>query len=95
MMATTVADQPRDSLDGASVEADLAAAERAGLKLAIKGRTVVLLPVALWIGISGTFPGNFYGVSLVMLFIALGLFRHWLLSAGRERRWQRYAGRQS
>lgn len=91
MMPATVAGQPQDTLEAASVDADLAAAERAGLKLAIKGRTVVLLPVALWIGVSGTFPGNFYGVSLVMLFIALGLFHHWLISSGRERPWQRYA----
>ena len=38
-----------DPADAASVEADLAAAERAGLQLAIKGRTVALLPVACWI----------------------------------------------
>jgi len=85
MRPMTVADQSRDSLDTDSVEADIAEAERAGLKLAIKGRTVVLLPVALWIGVSGTFPGNFYGVSLVALFIALGLFHHWLISTGRAR----------
>jgi class 3 adenylate cyclase len=80
-----------DPADAASVEADLAAAERAGLKLAIKGRTVALLPVAGWIGISGTFPGNLYGVLLIGIFIALGLVHHGLITRGRERPWQRYA----
>lgn len=78
-------DEARDD-----VEADLAAAERAGLKLAIKGRTLALLPVAGWLGFAGSFPGNLYGVLLVAAFISLGLLHYWLLNSGRERSWQRY-----
>ncbi|MGF1629878.1 MAG: adenylate/guanylate cyclase domain-containing protein [Kiloniellaceae bacterium] len=84
------ADPRHDPVEAASVEADLAEAERAGLKLAIKGRTVALLPVGLWLGLAGNFPGNLYGLLLIGFFLAWGLLHHWLLSSGRERRWQRY-----
>jgi hypothetical protein len=78
-MPTMTVDPRRNDVGGASVEADLAAAERAGLKLAIKGRTVVLLPGALWIGLAGNLPGNLYGVLLIGFFLVWGLLHHWLL----------------
>ena len=73
------------------LDAGTAAAERAGLKLAIKGRTLVLLPIAAWLGLAGYFPGNLYGVALVGLFLGLGLLHYWLIASARERPWQRYA----
>ena len=90
MVSGMTAVPPNDAAEVASVEADLAAAERAGLKLAIKGRSVALLPVAVWLGLAGNFPGNLYGLLLICFFLAWGLLHHWLLSSGRERRWQRY-----
>ena len=76
---------------GDDVEAELAAAERAGLKTGIKGRTLALLPIAAWLGLSGSFPGNLYGVALVTGFILLGLLQFRLIGSRWERRWQRYA----
>ncbi|NBB83358.1 MAG: adenylate/guanylate cyclase domain-containing protein [Alphaproteobacteria bacterium] len=75
----------------ASVERDLAAAERAGLRLALIGRTLVLLPVVAWYGglVAGT--PNPAGAAAVGLFMAAGLVHLALLLLGRERPWHRYA----
>lgn len=73
------------------VEADLEAAERAGLKIGIKGRTVALLPVAAWLGAFGGYPANVQGVGAVAGFILLGLLQYRLIGTRFERRWHRYA----
>ncbi len=78
-----------DALD--DVEAELAAAERAGLKIGIKGRNLALLPIAAWFGIAGNYPGNLYGLLALAGFLGLGLLQLWLIGSRFDRRWHRYA----
>ncbi len=73
------------------VEADLAAAEHAGIRLALIGRTLALLPLAgsyAWYGVP---VGNYRGLAVASAFILAGLVHFILLVAGRERQWHRYA----
>ncbi len=72
------------------VEQDLLAAERAGLRLAILGRNVALVPLAVWMLVGGNPPYNMVGVAVVGGFFALGLAYLRLLASGRERRWHRF-----
>lgn len=80
---------PRPGLP--DVEADIAAAERAGLKLALTGRPLALLPVAAWYGGIGALALDLAGLLGVGLFILAGLVHYALIDAGRERPWHRYA----
>ena len=73
------------------VDAALAEAERAGLKIGIKGRTLALLPFVAWFAFSYNFPGNLYGALLVSAFILLGLLHLWLIDSRFDRVWHRYA----
>jgi adenylate cyclase len=73
------------------VEADLAAAERAGLRLALIGRTLALLPIAGWYAWFGVPVGNYAGLAAVSAFMLLGFVHFFLLVSGRERAWHRYA----
>lgn len=76
----------RRTLDG-----DLAAAERAGLRLAVTGRTLALVPVMLWFLLAGQFPSNLMGAALASAFVGLGLLHLRLIGSPRERGWHRYA----
>ncbi len=73
------------------VEARIAEAERDGLRLAIKGRTLALIPVFLWLTLGYNWPGNLYGGLIVGAFIALGVWHYLLIGSCRERLWHRYA----
>lgn len=73
------------------VDASLAGAERRGLGLALRGRTVVLLVALAWLVPVSPYPEGLTGIGIVVLLLALGLAHLWLLRAGRERSWQRYA----
>lgn len=68
----------------------MADAERAGLRLAIFGRNIALLPVAIWIGLAGNYPGSLLGVLLIAAFFGLGVLWLWLVRSGKERPWHRY-----
>lgn len=68
----------------------LADAERRGLRLAVIGRNVALVPIAVFVGVVGRFPGDVLGVGIVAVFFALGLGYLRLLASGRERRWHRF-----
>ena len=72
-MAT--ADDPTRAADEGleDVEAELAAAERAGLRIGIRGRNLALLPIAAWFGLASTYPGNLLALLAMAGFLALGL----------------------
>lgn len=74
-----------------AVEADLADAERRGLRQAVLGRNAVLVPLAIWILVGGNPPYNLAGVALIGGFFVLGLAYLRLLESGTERRWHRFA----
>ena len=82
-------DNGKDDLQ--EVEAALANAERRGLKLAITGRTLALVPFFLWLVIAGSWPSNVLGGTIVGVFIALGVLHYFLIGGRRERWWHRYA----
>ena len=71
-------------------EAAIAEAERAGLRLAIKGRLVAMAALSLWILLTGYFPASLIGFGAVLVFAGLGLLHHFLINSGRERRWHRF-----
>jgi len=73
------------------VEADLAAAEHAGLRLALIGRALALAPIAGWYAWYGVPVGNYVGLAAVSAFMILGFVHLFLLLSGREREWHRYA----
>ena len=80
-----------DREDLREVEAALASAERRGLKLAIAGRTLALVPFFLWLVVMGNWPSNLLGGLIVGIFIALGVLHYLLIGGRRERWWHRYA----
>ncbi len=73
------------------VEQDLAEAERAGLKLMLKARTVVLvLLILLFIGATD-YPTNMIGAGMVSVFVITGLLWYRTIDIGADRWWHRYA----
>jgi class 3 adenylate cyclase len=72
------------------VEADLAAAERRGLKTAVLGRNAVLVVLGLWMLAVGRPPGNVAGALLVALFVVTGFAYLRLMALELERPWHRY-----
>jgi adenylate cyclase len=68
-----------------------AAEERAGLALAVKGRTVALLAVAVLLAVLAPFPGVLYYHLLLALFIGIGLADLALQRSAVGRPWHRYA----
>ena len=80
-----------DRADTFDVEAELAAAERAGLRLALVGRALALAPIAGWYAWFGVPAGNFVGLAVASIFLAAGFVHLGLLLAGREQPWHRYA----
>ncbi len=86
-----MATNPPSGTEASEVEAELAAAERAGLRLALIGRTLALLPIAAWYGWVGSERGNLIGLAIASLFILAGLVHLVLVLTRRERPWHRYA----
>lgn len=68
-----------------------AAEGHAGLRLAVKGRSIALLAVAVLLFFLTPFPGVFYYHALIAVFLASGLLQGWLSGTGRRRVWQDYA----
>lgn len=82
----------KDSDDGfEDVEAELAEAERSGLKIGIRGRNLALLPIAAWFVLAGNYPGNLYALLALGGFLGLGLLQLRLIGSRHDRAWQRYA----
>lgn len=73
------------------VEAELASAERAGLRLALIGRTLALLPIAGWYAWFGVPDGNYIGLAVASAFMLLGFVHLGLLLSRRDKPWHRYA----
>ena len=55
--------------------------ERSGLKAAMIGRTIVLLIIGLWLGLSRNYPQNLIIVAVVMTFVCIGLIHLQLLGS--------------
>ena len=72
-------------------EAAIAAAERAGQRIALIGRSAALALLIAFYVLSSKWPSNAIGAGVIGVFLALGLGHLALLAAGRERPWQRYA----
>jgi class 3 adenylate cyclase len=80
----------RTDADEGAIEADLAAAERRGLRTAIHGRNAVLVVLAVWMLAVGRPPGSVAGALLVLAFVSVGLGYLGLIARGLERPWQRF-----
>ena len=72
------------------VEEDLAAAERLGLKLMLKTRTVFLLLMMGLIGGRRQLSNQHHRHVLIALFVASGIIQHTLVGTKHERWWHRY-----
>ncbi len=68
-----------------------AAEGHAGLRLAVRGRSIALLAVAVLLFFLTPLPGVFYYHALIAVFLASGLLQGWLSGTGRRRVWQDYA----
>ncbi|MEM6665056.1 MAG: adenylate/guanylate cyclase domain-containing protein [Pseudomonadota bacterium] len=77
-------------MTGEEEAATLRAAERAGLKLAQKIRTIVLIPIFLFALLSVYLTQNPTGPIIIGFFLTLGLFHWWLIARGFDREWHRY-----
>jgi adenylate cyclase len=65
--------------------------ERDGERLAIKGRTIALLVIAILLFFVVPFPDLFYYQALLAVLLVLGLLHAWLLRTDRHRAWHGYA----
>lgn len=74
------------------VGAQLAAAERAGLRLLLRGREVVLAVAAAWFSY-GLFVGRptNYAFPVILVLLVLGRLHLALIGGSRERAWHKYA----
>ncbi len=70
-------------------EGDLARAERAGMRLALWGRTVAILVFGAGALLTAPYPTSAIGAGAALLFLLPGLWHLWGLHRGEERRWQR------
>lgn len=75
---------------GDRVRQSLEAEERDGQRLAIKGRTIGLLAIAVLLVFILHFPDALYYYALLGILIALGLADGWLLRRGLRRQWHAY-----
>lgn len=66
-------------------------AEVTGLKIAIAGRTAILLPIALIIFFAGRPPGSYAWTAITLLFMLEGLLYYLSIGTAWERRWHKYA----
>ena len=64
--------------------------ERSGLKAAMIGRTIVLLIIGLWLGLSRNYPQNLIIVAVVMTFVCIGLIHLQLLGSRYDYSWVKY-----
>jgi len=69
----------------------LTIAERDGIKLALRGRLLILLTIAAWYLISRSYPVAINMLLLISLLILIGFLQSWLVSSRFDRPWLRYA----
>lgn len=79
----------RDEIDAATTLA-LMDAERSGIRLALIGRTVVLLLALGWFVTFLPWPSNLRGAAVIGVFLAVGVVHYWLVVRRRDRWWHRY-----
>ena len=72
------------------VAESLAAEEAAGRLLALKGRTIALTVVGIFLFLVSPFPGVLFYEAFLVLFIVAGFGRHWIERLGLYRWWQGY-----
>jgi class 3 adenylate cyclase len=75
------------------IDAALAEAERAGLRLLLRGRQAVLVAAALWFGygVLFHFPQHAVAFAVIAVLLALGYFHLRLIGGPAERGWHKYA----
>jgi len=64
--------------------------QRRGLTVALQGRLVVLLIIALWIGTTRFPPSVYYMLGLIAAFGVIGLAQLWVVARNGVRAWQLY-----
>lgn len=79
-----------DGIGERTDEPALERAERAGLKLALKGRTAALVLIAAWFGFSTHDVLALRAVAIVLPFILLGIAHHALVGTRFDRWWLKY-----
>ncbi len=82
MTDTTLSERQRARLAAAFQKA-----EASGLRLATLGRLGALAIIAMWLGLTGTFPGDHYYHGIVAVFALLGLLQLWVSRRGLRWRW--------
>ncbi|MEL6335054.1 MAG: adenylate/guanylate cyclase domain-containing protein [Pseudomonadota bacterium] len=80
----------RDPADAEPADVLLARSERAGLRLAILIRTVLLTALALFSTLGQDFPQGLYGAGFAVVFLLPGLLLLRAMRRGRDRSWMRY-----
>lgn len=80
------------SESGAAVQSILDEAERAGLRLAIKGRLIALAALALWFVVSrSSDPERVLGfIAVITVFAGLGVLHYSLIGSRHDRSWLKY-----
>jgi adenylate cyclase len=65
-------------------------AEQEGLRLAIRGRLIALLAIAVWYGLSRTLPVALQVMSVISAFALLGLIHYAIIGSRHDRWWIKY-----
>jgi class 3 adenylate cyclase len=65
-------------------------AEQEGLRLAIRGRLIALLAIAIWYGLSRTLPVALQVMSVIAAFALLGMIHYAIIGSRHDRWWIKY-----
>ncbi|MEM0988441.1 MAG: adenylate/guanylate cyclase domain-containing protein [Pseudomonadota bacterium] len=69
----------------------LAATERAGLRIVLAIRNAIVTFGILFIGVTQGLQNGWFGMSVISVFLGIGLVYRWLVVRQRDRQWMRYA----
>jgi adenylate cyclase len=79
-----------DSATQTDINETFSAAERTGLKLAIKGRTIAVLLVGAGLAATRNEEGAFGYVMAILVFAGLGILHYLIIGSARDRNWIKY-----
>jgi adenylate cyclase len=79
-----------DSTTQSDMDETFSAAERTGLKLAIKGRMIAVLFVGIWLVATRDDEGALGYVIAIIVYAGLGVLHYLIIGSARDRRWVKY-----